>query len=68
MVRLMPSSRAALAVAHQLLESGIVLQRDIRQNLAVQVQAGGLQAVQELAVGNAGGAAGRVDAHDPQRR
>src|ERR1035438_1453654 len=52
---------------HQLLESGIVFEGDVRQNLAIQVHAGGLQAVQELAVGKAGGAAGGVDAHDPQR-
>src|SRR5215469_15111442 len=43
------------------------MQRHIRQNLAVQIQPGGLQAVQELAIGNARVAAGSVDAHDPQR-
>ena len=43
------------------------MQRDIRQNLAVQIDAGGLQAVHELAVGNAGFAAGRIDADNPER-
>ena len=59
-------STAALA-APPLAERGIVVQRDIRQRLAVQVQAGRFQAVQELAIGNADFPARRVDADDPQR-
>jgi hypothetical protein len=41
------------------------MQRDLGQNLAVQIDAGGFQAMDELAVRYAGGAAGRIDADDP---
>src|SRR5215471_12660146 len=51
----------------QIAERAFVVQGDLRQDLAIQVHARGLQAVHELAVGNAGCPAGCIDTDDPQR-
>jgi len=48
-------------------ESGGIVNRNISQNLAVQIDSGTLQAAYEFAVGNSGGAAPGVDAHNPER-
>jgi len=56
-----------LRLRDERVEACFVVQRDVRQNLTVQVQTRDFQSVQELAVGNTGRAARGVDADDPQR-
>src|SRR5580700_828180 len=55
-----------LGSLHQTEETGFVVQRDIGQHFPVQVETGGLQSADKLAVGNACRPARCVNAHDPQ--
>src|SRR5258707_2730152 len=50
----------------QLRESARILHRKIGENFAVDLNAGGLQPVHQVAVGHSRGACGRSDALDPQ--
>src|SRR5580658_1593861 len=56
-----------LGLLHQRAESRAIGGGHIRQNLAIQIDAGLLQTVDELAVGDIGGAASGSDANNPQR-
>src|SRR5688572_2128959 len=56
-----------LGLLGDLAERSDVVHRDVRQRLAVQLDAGLQQAVHEAAVAQAVHAGGGVDAHDPQR-
>src|SRR5258707_5602159 len=57
----------SLGLFHKCREGGCVVGSQIRENLAVQLDAGLFQAADELAVGKSGGAATGSDADDPQR-
>src|SRR5260370_40847488 len=48
-------------------KSGFVLQGDLGQHLAIQIDAALLQTADEFTIRNSGVPAGRADAHDPQR-
>jgi hypothetical protein len=58
--------REGLGLFRELGEAGHVLHSHIREHLAIDPDAGGLQAVNELAVGQAILASGGTDALDPQ--
>src|SRR5271155_2871574 len=58
---------ACFCLLHQCLEARRIVDGDIRQNLAVQIDARALQPVDELAVGNLRSPTCGVDAHDPKR-
>src|SRR5258708_2893830 len=58
---------SSLGLLHQRRESGRIVGGQIRENLAVQLDAGFFQPADELAVGKSGGAATGSDADDPQR-
>jgi hypothetical protein len=48
-------------------ESRRIVDSDVGQHLAIQIDARALEAIDELAVRDFGRAAGCIDAHDPQR-
>src|SRR5260370_71885 len=48
-------------------KSGFVLQRDLGQHLAIQIDAALLQTADEFTIRNSRGPASGADAHDPQR-
>src|SRR5229473_5072402 len=58
---------SSLGLFHQSSEGCGVVGSQIRENLAVQLDAGLFQAADELAVGKSSGAAASSDADDPQR-
>src|SRR5690606_8157803 len=62
--RIKPSSAAD--ALDELLEAVRIANGKVREHLAVEIDPGLLQAVDEFAIADAAGAAGGVDAHDPQ--
>src|SRR5260221_9018886 len=57
---------AALGQLHDASESGVVADGEVGQDLPIERDVGGLQALDELAIGQAVGAGRRVDTDDPQ--
>jgi len=55
-----------LGFLHQGVERRLVVHGDIGQDLAIERDAGGFQTLDKTVVAQAGGAASRVDAHDPE--
>src|SRR5688500_5298962 len=60
------SSQLGLDLLHDTGKSGLVVHGDVRQDLAVDLDAGLADAVGELAVGQAQFTGGRVDTGDPE--
>jgi cysteine synthase A len=65
--QVLKEARSALGLVDQRLEGVRLVDREIRQDLAVDFDAGLVQTVDEAAVGQAVLAGGRVDALDPER-
>src|SRR5712671_4429481 len=58
---------SGLGLLDECRESDCVVRSHIREHLAIQIDAGPLQASDEFAVGNLGGPASGIDSRDPQR-